>query len=150
MPPGQVYENLEKGTLDGTVFPWDPLNAFKLYEVVRYSYDAKLYVTPFYFVMNKRKYDSLPARTRKAIDDASGATLAAKMGAVWDRADATGRNLAIKAGDKITTMSDQERAEWRKKLQPMINAWLKGLEGKGVTNAREIYDAMRAAVDKYE
>src|SRR3546814_299270 len=69
LPPGDVYENMQRGVIDGAVFPWDPINSFRLFEVTKYHLDARSYTASFYFVMNKRKYDGLPADVRKAIDD---------------------------------------------------------------------------------
>ncbi|MHA1566283.1 MAG: TRAP transporter substrate-binding protein [Alphaproteobacteria bacterium] len=151
MPPGRVYESIEKGTIDGTVFPWDPLNAFKLYEVINYSFDARIYVTPFYFVMNERRYRSLAPDIRKAIDQASGATLVAKIGGIWNRADAVGKKLAMSRNNKITRIGPAVRAAMQKRLAPMAKVYLAKLKAKnGVANAEEIYNAMRAAVAKYE
>ena len=40
MPPGKVYENVQKGVIDGTVFPWDPMHSFKLSEVMNHHLNA--------------------------------------------------------------------------------------------------------------
>ena len=75
LPPDQVYENLQKGAIDGTVFPWDAVGAFKLYEVLNHHLDAKAYTTSFYFVMNQDAYDALPEDVRAVIDEISGEAL---------------------------------------------------------------------------
>ncbi|MGD8429692.1 MAG: TRAP transporter substrate-binding protein, partial [Ectothiorhodospiraceae bacterium] len=150
MPPSQVYENLQKGTLDGVVFTWDAVGAFRLNEVLKYHTDARAYVVSFYFVMNKRKYDSLPPEVQKAIDSVSGDALIPKFGPWWNKWDAVGRKDAVDRGDEIIPVSDTERAKWRETLQPMIQNRLKELEDKGVDNARAIYKRAQELVDKYE
>lgn len=150
MPPSQVYESLQKGTLDGTVFPWDPVKSFRLNEVLNHHLDARAYTVSFYFVMNKRKYDSLPEDVRQVIDDISGDALIAKVGDWWDKWDAVGRAEAEAMGDEITVLSRVERERWREALQPMIEAYLDDMEARGVDNAREIYAALQERIAEYE
>ena len=146
MPPTEVYENLQKGTLDGTVFPWDPVASFKLQEVLMHHLDAKSYTTSFYFVMNQAKYDSLPADVKQAIDELSGNALVAKFGAWWDAWDKPGLDAAKAKGNTITALTPDQRAKWRQALLPVTEKYLKDLEGAGVANAREIYDEIRKHV----
>ncbi len=150
LPPGEVYEALQKGTLDGTVFPWDPVASFGLNEVLEYHLDAGAYTVPFFFVMNERKYDALPENVRACIDEASGDALVAKFGDWWDKWDAVGREQAEAAGHQIAELSDEERARWREALQPMITAYLESLKGQGVENPEEIYQAMQDEIARLE
>lgn len=150
MPPNQVYESLQKGTLDGTVFPWDPVKSFKLNEVLNYHLDARAYTVSFYFVMNQRKYDSLPEDVRQVIDDISGEAIVSQIGGWWDKWDAVGRAEAESMGDQITVLSAAERERWREALQPMIEEYLDDMEERGVDNAREIYSVLQERIAEYE
>ncbi|KKN22211.1 hypothetical protein LCGC14_0917510 [marine sediment metagenome] len=142
LPPGAVYENIQKHVIDGTVFPWDPIKSFGLNEVLKYHLDAGFYTVPFFFVMNQRKYDSLPANVQTCIDDASGAPLVAKFGDWWDKWDAAGRKEAVEANHVITELTDAERKRWRETLQPTTDAYIEKTTEQGVDNAREIYERM--------
>ncbi len=146
LPPGQVYESLQKGVIDGTVFPWDPINSFKLSEVLNYHLDAGVYTVSFFFVMNERSYEALPDDVKACVDQLSGDALVAKFGDWWDQWDAPGLAAAEAKGSQITELSPQERDRWREALSPMIDAYLASLVAEGVGNAREIYDAMQAKV----
>jgi TRAP-type transport system periplasmic protein len=150
LPPTQVYENLSKGVIDGTVFPYEAVYSFKLYEVLDHHLDAKLYTTSFYFAMNQNKYDSLPEDVRKVIDDISGEALVGKFGAWWTKWDEPGMEAIAKKGNSVTTLTDAQRDEWRTALQPMIDDYLTDMESKGVKNAREIYAKAQELVAKYE
>ena len=150
LPPTQVYENLQKGVLDGCVFPYEAIHGFKLYEVLNYHLDAKAYTTGFFFVMNEKKYNALPEDVRKVIDDISGETLVAKFGPWWDKWDLPGIADIKKKGSVITPLSDEERARWRETLAPTIEAYLSDIEKKGVKNAREIYAEAQKRVAQYE
>jgi TRAP-type C4-dicarboxylate transport system substrate-binding protein len=150
MPPGQVYENLEKGVIDGTVFPWDPVKSFRLAEVLDYHLDARAYTVSFFFVMNERSYESLPAEVQACIDESSGDALVGKFGDWWNAWDAPGLEAAKAKGNTITSLSDAERDRWREALKPMIEAYLDQLEDEGVDNAREIYAKARDYVAEFE
>ncbi len=150
LPPGDVYENLQRGVIDGAVFPWDPINSFRLFEVTKYHLDARSYTASFYFIMNKRKYDSLPADVRKAIDDTTGANLIEKFGDWWNQWDAPGLELAKKKGNVLSSLSDAERNRWRDALKPTTEKLLSDLEGQGVKDARAIYAEMQQRIAKIE
>ncbi len=150
LPPTQVYENLQKGVIDGNVFPYEAIHGFKLYEVLDYHLDAKAYVTSFYFIMNQKKYNSLPTDIQAVIDDMSGINLVSKFGPWWNDWDKAGIADIAKKGNIVTTLSDQQRKEWRNFLKPTTDKYLKQLEESGVSNAREIYNAAIKAITKYE
>lgn len=150
LPPAQIYESLQKGVIDGLVMPWDPMHSFKLAELINYHLDARCYTVSFYFVMNQRRYESLPAAVREAIDSISGDSLIAKFGPWWNAWDELGRRDALADGGVVTRLTGEERDHWRATLTPMIDAYLAGLEGQGVTNPREIYDALRAKIAEFE
>ncbi len=150
LPPGEVYENVQKGVIDGTVFPWDPIKSFGLNEVLNYHLDAGAYTVSFFFVMNERSYDKLSDEAKACIDEASGDALQPKFGDWWDAWDAPGREEAVAAGHTITELSDEERDRWREALQPMIDGYVAKIQDEGVENAAEIYQAMQDAVAEYE
>ncbi|MEO7243406.1 MAG: TRAP transporter substrate-binding protein [Variovorax sp.] len=150
MPPGQVYENLQRGVLDGAAFPWDPVRAFNLGEVCKYHLDIGLYTAAFWFAMNDRKYQALPADVRKVIDQTSGQALLGKIQGWWDKWDAAGKASAVERGNTIVTPSPQERAEWARTLVPLQNKAIIEFEKEGVPDARAIYIAMQQEVSKIE
>ncbi len=150
LPPTQVYENLQKGVIDGNVFPYEAVHGFKLHEVLGYHLDAKAYTTSFYFVMNQKKFDALPADVQAAIDEISGQVLVNKFGPWWNAWDKPGIADIKKKGSIITTLNDAERARWRTTLAPMIDKYLAGIEEQGVKNARDIYAKAQSLVAKYE
>lgn len=150
MPPTQVYESLEKGVIDGTVFPWDAVNGFKLYEPLNYHLDARAYTTSFFFVMNERKYRALPEDVRQVIDDISGDTLVNKFGDWWNAWDKPGLARSQQKGNRITQLSEEQRQAWRERLAPMIDRYLDKIEQQGVKNAREIYDKAKSYVAEFE
>ena len=150
LPPGEVYGNLQRGVIDGTVFPWDPIKSFALNEVLNYHLDAGAYTVSFFFVMNEKSYTGLSEEAQACIDRYSGAALVSKFADWWDKWDEPGRKDAINAGHQITELSDRERARWRTVLQPMIAAYLQKVKSEGIENAEDIYRQMQDKIAEFE
>ncbi|MCU0966139.1 MAG: TRAP transporter substrate-binding protein, partial [Burkholderiaceae bacterium] len=87
-PAPESYELLSTGVMDGTLFPAESVQSFKLDKVVKYTttFPGGLYNTAFVFMMNQAKYDSLPPDVKKAVDEMSGEFAARMMGKSWDKA----------------------------------------------------------------
>ena len=60
MSPGDIYEALAKGILDGVFHTYAAEYGWGTYEPLNFSMDLAVATFPFYTVMNKRKYESLP------------------------------------------------------------------------------------------
>ncbi|MDW8469736.1 MAG: hypothetical protein RML56_12945 [Burkholderiales bacterium] len=48
---GTGIENLEKGVIDGAVFPWDAIRGFRLEGLLKHHLDARIYTACFHLVM---------------------------------------------------------------------------------------------------
>jgi len=148
--PADIYKNLENSSIDGVMTVWDLVHAAKLNDLLKYHTNAYAYTATFYMVMNKQKYNSLPAYVRKVIDDMSGDRFVARFGKWWNDSAVAGRTQAQERGNTIIPVSREKRDRWRIQLQPMIDQYLAGLEAKGVTNARQIYARAQELVAYYE
>ena len=149
MPPGAAYEQIQKGVIDGACFPWDPVRAFKIDEVTKFHTVASFYTAAFWYGMNEKKYNSLPAEVKKIIDDVSGEYLASRMQGWWDKWDAAGKAAATARNNTIITLSPAERKRWADALIPTYNKVMIETEAQGVKNAREIYIEMQRAAVKF-
>ena len=143
MPPGQVYENLQKGVIDGAVFPWDAIKGFRLESLLKEHLDARVYTACFHLVMNPQRFAAYPGAVQKAIDSSIGEPLVNKFGAWWQGWDKAGYDAAMKAGGVLVPVSNATREKWRGELQPVVDRQLAKLAQEGVPNARAIYDEMR-------
>lgn len=143
MPPTLVYENLEKGVIDGAVFPWDAIKGFRLEGQLKNHLDARVYTSCFHILMNEKKYASLPADMKKAVDDTTGAAMVNKFGGWWDRWDQAGLEAVKPRGNKIVSVSAEQRDRWRAVLHPVTANLLTELEKGGIANPKAILDEMR-------
>jgi len=112
MPPGQVYENMQTGAIDGVVLPWAGLKEFRITEVTTNAIEIGAYTTPFYFVMNEDTYNYMPADLQQVVDDVSGDTLVAKFPEWWTAWSAAGRAQITDAGGEVISPDAALRQTW--------------------------------------
>jgi len=149
IPAPDTYTALERGTVDGTIFPWEAISSFKIAEVLKYHVASGLYVAPLFTFMNLKKYESLPPDLRKVIDELSGSWGAEFNGKVWDANELVGIEAIKKAGGTIYTLPTEERQRWANKLKPVEEEWLKSMEAKNLPG-RQLLNDLREAIKKYD
>jgi len=150
MPQSDVPEALQKGVIKGNVSSMEVLKDFKYAEHCRHvTSNVNLFVVSFAVVMNKSKWESLPADVKKVIDDLQ------KEQAIW-----TGQyvdnhvNNALKWSKEtykdfqMYTLSKDELAKWYALLKPMNDKYLKEYEAKGIPTKAILDDVMKSK-DKY-
>lgn len=145
MPVPQVTEALSKGVIDGTTIPWEVGPSLRVHEIVKnhttFAIDRALYTMAFAFAMNKARYEALPLDLKKVIDDNSGSALSAAFGKAMDEADKTGRDIALKAGNRITLLEPAEAQRWLRTASVVEDDWIKEMRGKGVDGATLVREA---------
>lgn len=149
MPISQVTESISKGVLDGAVVSWEGVVPSKLDEVTKFHLDPPP-GKPTYaaivcaMLMNKQKYDSLPADMKALIDKTTGLPISLKFGKEWDVAIERNRKKVVADGAKINVMSQAEFDAMLKASSNVDDEWAaemtaKGYDGKGlVAAAREL------------
>jgi len=133
-----VMPAVKDNKIDGIVTNWgNPLHGFNDY--MKNHTDTRFYTSAFFIVMNRTKYDSLPADIRSAIDSMSGETWSAQFGPLWDKWDKPVRDGAAAPGHEVIVPDDATMAGWREGLRPVTDRYLDELTAKGFAGAREIY-----------
>ena len=127
-----LYEALRRAVIDGTYTPLETLKGFKLGEVEKYASATWKVgsVFQFYVVMNKRKWDSLPADVKKIFTDHSKEFLG-RWAVEWNKIDIEGRDYFTKLGGQVLPVSDAEQAKMVKAVEPVIADYKKDLTAKG-------------------
>ena len=152
MPVPAVGEALSKGVISATTIPWEVVPALKVQQIVHnhtgFSGKKGLYTQTFAVVMNKAKYDALPADLKKVIDANSGMETAALFGKAMDDGDKSGQDAAKKAGNKIHMLDVAETQTWLRTASSVRDIWLKEVGGKGIDGKKLIAEA-DAAIAKY-
>ena len=134
MPATEAYQTLQRGTVDGTVFPWEAMDSFRLHEVVKahLEFPGGLLTACFFININPNTLEKLTPGNREALMKAGGLTGSVFLGKAWDAADAPGRENAKKRGNLIQTIDPKEFERWKPLLATVREEWLKNARERGV------------------
>jgi TRAP-type C4-dicarboxylate transport system substrate-binding protein len=148
VPPTEIAEQLQKGTIDGTFIDYGGAGiAFKLGGIVKYSTELYAYVASFGLAMNEEFWNKLPPDLQKlVIDSVTGKEK--EIGEAWDGLDVPGKKALMDAGGEAIRFSAADMAKVRAIGVQVSEAKIKELEGKGLP-ARAVYDKMRELSEKH-
>lgn len=131
IPAPQVYENLERGILDGAAWVFDGYATFRLNEVASHVsiIPGGFSGASLAFLMNEKTYNSLPDADKKVIDEHSGL-----VNSLWvaNLVDETGSALEAKyrADPKVNVydIKGDELAAWKKAFANTADDWVESLK----------------------
>ncbi len=151
-PAPESYELLSTGVMDGTLFPAESVESFKIDKVIKYGtqFPGGLYNTSFVFMMNQAKYDALAPDVKKAVDELSGEVAARMFGKGWDRVDRRGMAFMQAAGVQITKADASFVKTVTDKTAPLVDTWAKAAEAKGMKDPKKALAEFRAEINKLQ
>jgi TRAP-type C4-dicarboxylate transport system substrate-binding protein len=132
--------------VDGAALPWTITRPIRLHEVTDYHTVLDFYAVVFGMVMNKSRWESLPADMQQAINDASSEEFVRELGELWDGDEAQGRQMAIDAGNEIIEVSDSERERFREACQPVIDNWIETVNERGM-DGQALYEEALSLIE---
>jgi TRAP-type C4-dicarboxylate transport system substrate-binding protein len=132
-PMPETYQMLQKGVVEGAVYPFEANKGWKLGEVTDYCTAdfSAAYTTSFFVVMNKDKWNSLSAENQKTIEQINKEWIV-KHGEAWDASDAEGIVFFLNQGGQIIGLDAKEAARWKKAVAPIIDDYVKKTNAKGL------------------
>lgn len=152
MPLPQAVESYSKGVIDAALLPWEVIPGVKFHELSKYHAETAgkrmLATSTMIFVMNQKKYESLPDDLKKVIDANSGADTSAWVAAQFEEADAVGRKAAVDRGNTVYEISEEELKRWADATAPIRQDWIETVSKKGA-DGQALYDAAISLVDQY-
>ena len=151
-PAPESYELLSTGVMDGTLFPAESVESFKIDKIIKYAttFTGGLYNTSFVLMMNQAKYDALPADVKKAVDEQSGEFAARMMGRGWDKVDRRGLAFMQASGVQFTKADPAFIAAIKSKTGGLEASWVKAAEAKGLKDAAKVLADYRAEIVKLQ
>ena len=151
-PAPDSYELLSGGVMDGTLFPAESTESFRIDKVIRYAttFPGGLYNTSFVFMMNPAKYDKLGPEEKKVIDSMSGEYVARLFGRGWDKVDR--RAFALMQANNVTVTKADAKfvADIKAKTSSLESKWAADAEAKGLKDAAKVLAEFRAEIAKLE
>jgi TRAP-type transport system periplasmic protein len=144
IPTVDVYDSASKGVIEGTYSAIPGLVTFKWGEVLPYTinnYHSSNCAINF-AVMNKTKWNELPADIQQIIDKVSE-DYWDKGVKVWDQMTADAITSLTAAKHTFITLSAAEEERWAKQIAPLYETYVKEKSAKGLPAA----DAMKFVQD---
>ena len=151
-PAPDSYELLSGGVMDGTLFPAESTESFKIDKIIRHAttFPGGLYNTSFVFMMNPAKYDKLSPEDKKAVDAISGEFAARVFGRGWDKVDR--RALALmQANNVVVTKADAKFVnDIKSRTSGLVAKWVNDAKAKGLKDPAKVLAEFRAEIAKQE
>ena len=137
-PAPESYELLSSGVADGTFFPLESINSFKLGSVVKFAtlFPGGFYGSAFGFFMNEEKWNKLSKQDQDAITSVSGEALARLAGKAWDAADRAALEEMKRVGIQITEASPELIKGVQERAKVIEEKWVQSATAKGVDGAK--------------
>lgn len=151
-PATDSYELLSGGVMDGTLFPAESTESFKIDKIIKYAttFPGGLYNVSFVFMMNQGKYDKLSPEDKKVVDAVSGENIARVIGREWDKADRRATALMQANGVQITKADAKFVGEVKAKIAPLEQKWVTEAKAKGLADPAKVLAEFRAEIAKLE
>jgi len=133
MSQPETYEALSKGVVEATLCPVETLKGWKQGETIQYVVDSSAigYTTAMFVVMNKDKWDKLPADIQK-IFEAVNQEWIDKHGAAWDQADKDGQEFVTQLKREFIHLPEAEQQAWKEAVKPILEAYVKAAKEKNL------------------
>ena len=140
----------QKGVVDATLCPIETLKGWKQGEVISSVTDAPAvgYTTAMFVVMNKDKWDKLPADVQKAFTEVSQEWVA-KHGQAWDQADADGREFVKGLKREMIALPAEAAAAVEGGGQAGPGRLRGGRQGQGTCRATQFLKDAQDLIAKY-
>jgi TRAP-type C4-dicarboxylate transport system substrate-binding protein len=149
MPQSETPEALQKGVVKGVVSSMEILKDFNFAAYTPYATDTNLFVVTFAVVMNKEKWDSLPADVKKVFDDLRREQAEWTATYVDNHVTEALKWSKEKYNHQVLSLPASEKAQIPGLVKPMIDDYVKRVTAAGLNGAQIMQDLYKLK-DKYE
>jgi TRAP-type C4-dicarboxylate transport system substrate-binding protein len=144
MSQGETYEALQKGVVEATLCPVETLKGWKQGEVISSVTNSRVigYTTAMFVVMNKNKWESLPADIQEIFTKVSRQWVD-RHGQAWDQADQEGWSFLSQLNREVIELTAEQQDAWKKAVEPIIQDYIAAASEKGLPGKEFIEDIRR-------
>ena len=151
-PLTELRQLLSRKVVDGALVPWELIPPLNLQELTDYQIEGKDSVrfgnVVLQVSMNEDSWQKLPPDLQQILTDNTGEAWRREIGELSNRAETAGLNVALEAGNTHIVLGAEEMAQFRQKLNPVVERWIAEVAKKGI-DGRALVDAARAAVARH-
>lgn len=148
MAAPDAYESLQRGTMDGLLFPLESVVAYGADKLVKYSTDGLGFASFLVaYSISENAWKKLPPEIQKAMTDAAD-ELIPKACQQVQKADEEVKKSMEAQGIKFETLSPESKAKFVELMKGVNKAWADGLDGRGKKGSQALkeFEAAVAAV----
>jgi len=127
---GDIYEGLQRGSLDYSFINAGNILATKIYEPGKYSCGPIMSIAGHLIVIGNRTWDRLPKDIQEIFID-QAAKSQAEYGPFLDAVENDAKQQIEAAGGIFKPFPAAEMAKWRKAAPDALGDWVTDMEGKG-------------------
>jgi len=150
MPQSEAPEAIQKGVVKGNVSSMEILKDFNFAAYLPYATEANLFVVTFAVVMNKDKWNAMPADVKKVMDDLRREQAEWTGTYVDNHVKEALKWSKEKYNHQLFQFSEADKAEIAKLTKPMIDEYIKKVNAMGLPGEQIIKDvyALKAKYEK--
>ena len=120
----EVYQALQRGTVDAVAGGWPTVPALNLTEVTTHHVVMSLGTEAMFLVMNRDAYGRLPEAARAPLDKLSNASFVKRATAVFDAFDTeASANVTKQQGQTVAAVPPAEEARWKETVASLVAEW---------------------------
>jgi len=141
----ETYQSLQKGVVDGAVYPLESNKGWKLGEVIDFctlDFPAA-YTTTFFVTMNKDKWKALPDDVKAVIKKINEEWIPQHAKA-WDESDQEGLAFLKEKKREIIELDAQEGKRWADAVQPVLSEFVDDMGKKNLPGKEALDTAQNA------
>ncbi|MGN1002899.1 MAG: TRAP transporter substrate-binding protein [Oscillospiraceae bacterium] len=122
--PGDIYEAMQKNTIDGFTFEYSGVKSFNLHEVISYVTEIPIMTGPFVTAMNWDSWNELPAEYQAVLEEHFGWGLTEAFARCYEEDLAAGKALCEARGVEIIKLTDEELATFQVAADEYTKNWI--------------------------
>lgn len=130
VPAGDLYEAVDRGTIDYSFVNMGNIDVLRLYEAGKYSCGPATAISGHMVVISDRTWKRLPEDIQTIITEEAAAAQVAYV--EWSNANVEKAIENVKAsGAEIIDLTPEQMAEWKAKTPDLLQMWVDDLKGRG-------------------
>lgn len=148
MAAPDAYESLQRGTMDGLLFPLESVVAYGADKLVKYSTDGLGFASFIVaYSISENVWKKLSPDIQKAMTDAADELVPAACQQIQKSDDEVKKSLEAQ-GVKFETLTPESKAKFKDLMKGVNKAWADGLDGRGKKGSEALkeFDAAVAAI----
>jgi TRAP-type C4-dicarboxylate transport system substrate-binding protein len=148
MAAPDAYESLQRGTMDGLLFPLESVVAYGADKLVKYSTDGLGFASfVVAYSISENAWKKLPPDIQKAMTDVADEMIPGACQQVQKSDDEVKKAMEAQ-GVKFETLQPEARAKFKDLIKGVAKTWAEGLDARGKrgSDALKEFDAAVAAI----